>query len=85
MQMQIGKSRSGLALAAWARIHSGGGQVHFPMRGGRVSSPLILSRMPLTNFPLSCVEYFFGDIDRLVYGHNGRDIVTIVHFVDGQA
>src|SRR5450756_268201 len=36
------------------------GKLHFTFRAGRMSSPLILSRMPLTNLPLSCVENFLA-------------------------
>ena len=36
------------------------GEFHLTIRAGRINSPRILSRMPFTNLPLSCVENFLA-------------------------
>ena len=36
------------------------GEFHFTILAGRINSPFTLSRMPLTNLPLSCVENFLA-------------------------
>ena len=42
------------------RVQMEVGEFHFRIRAGRISSPRILSRMPFTNLPLSCVENFLA-------------------------
>ena len=42
------------------RVQMEVGKFHLTMRAGRISSPLILSRMPFTNLPLSSVENFLA-------------------------
>ena len=42
------------------RVQMKVGEFHFTILAGRINSPLTLSRMPLTNLPLSCVENFLA-------------------------
>ena len=66
------------------RVQMEVGEFHLTILAGRINSPFTLSRMPLTNLPLSCVENFLAMSTASLMLTTGGMSSRIQHFVNRQ-